>query len=164
MRLFIASPVNLYEHEEIKNDFLPVLEGKWVEEENLHLTWCFLGDLPDAAPVIERMQPLQPLKKEVSIHSIGHFGRPPKILFAKAEADCLYAHAELFKAAKFDLHRFSPHITLCRIKHIKDPKGFKALEHAYLRKTLGILLPQITLYRSTLTPKGPLYTPLFTLG
>ena len=60
MRLFIASPVILSHYDVIKNDFEGIVEGKWVEEENLHLTWVFLGDVPNPQPVIEKLQGISP--------------------------------------------------------------------------------------------------------
>ena len=56
MRLFIASPVILSHYDAIKNDLEGIVERKWVEEANLHLTWVFLGDVPDPQPVIEILQ------------------------------------------------------------------------------------------------------------
>ena len=71
----------------IKNDFDGIVEGKWVEEENLHLTWVFLGDVADPQPVIEKLQDVPPLESEITILSLGFFGHPPRILFAKAEEE-----------------------------------------------------------------------------
>jgi len=43
MRLFIASPVIFDNYASLKEDFEGIIEGKWVDEKNLHLTWVFLG-------------------------------------------------------------------------------------------------------------------------
>jgi len=94
---------------------------------------------------------------------LGYFGRPPRVFFAKAEEKELYDKAREFKNAGFDLYRFKPHITLCRIKAIHDYKAYKEKLKAYREKTLGSILPQISLYESTLTPKGAEYTCRYTI-
>ena len=163
MRLFIASPVELFAYKKIREDFKDIIEGKWVEEENLHLTWVFLGELPSPVPVIEKLQQLTPLEKHFEIASLGYFGRPPRVFFAKAEEKLLYEKAASFREAGFDLYRFKPHITLCRIKQIRNYRAFKELKHYYKERILGKILPQITLYESQLSKSGPAYQALFTL-
>jgi len=163
MRLFIASPVELFEYKKIQEDFKGIIEGKWIEEENLHLTWVFLGELSSPVPVIEKLQQLTPLKKYFDIASLSYFGRPPRVFFAKAEEKLLYEKAVSFREAGFDLYRFKPHITLCRIKHIHNYRAFKELKHYYKERILGKILPQITLYESRLSKSGPAYQALYTL-
>ena len=158
MRLFIASPVKLDDYKSIQEDFAEIIEGKWVEEENLHLTWIFLGEVEDPAPVMKKLQEISPLEAEVKIESLGYFGRPPRVFFAKAEEKRLYVKAKEFKEAGFDLYRFKPHITLCRIKHIHDHKAYKEKLKEYREQKLGLILPEINLYRSVLTDKGAMHT------
>jgi len=160
MRLFIASPIKLDDYTSIQKDFKDIIEGKWVEEENLHLTWVFLGDVKNVKPVIDKLKNISPLESEVGIEKMGYFGRPPRVLFAKAEEKLLYNKAKEFKEAEFDLYRFKPHITLCRIKTIHDYKAYKEKLKTYREKSLGFILPEINLYKSVLTAKGALHTKL----
>lgn len=160
MRLFIASPVILDNYASIKEDFKDIIEGKWVEEENLHLTWVFLGDLKNEKPIINKLKNISPLKSDVGIEEMGYFGRPPRVFFAKADTKLLYKKAREFKEADFDLYRFKPHITLCRIKTIHDYKAYKEKLKSYRKKSLGLILPEINLYKSVLTDKGALHTKL----
>ncbi len=157
MRLFIASPIILDDYSSIKEDFKDIIEGTWVEEENLHLTWIFLGDVKDEKPIIDKLKAISPLESKVSIKELGYFGRPPRVFFAKAEEKGLYDKAREFKNAGFDLYRFKPHITLCRIKAIHDYKAYKEKLKEYREKALGLILPEISLYESTLTSKGAEY-------
>ena len=157
MRLFISSPITLDDYSSIQEDFKGIIEGKWVEEENLHLTWVFLGDVKDAQPIIDKMQNITPLESEVGIAELGYFGRPPRVLFAKTEEKPLYNKAKEFKEAGFDLYRFKPHITLCRIKKINDYKQYKEKLKSYREKMLGVIKPEIALYQSTLTSEGAHY-------
>ncbi|MBT8344336.1 MAG: RNA 2',3'-cyclic phosphodiesterase, partial [Sulfurovum sp.] len=75
----------------------------------------------------------------------------------------LYDKAKEFKNAGFDLYRFKPHMTLCRIKSIHDYKAYKEKLKTYREKELGLILPEIHLYESTLTSKGAEYTCRYTL-
>ena len=160
MRLFIASPIILDDYASIQEDFKDIIEGKWVEEENLHLTWVFLGDVKNEKPIIDKLKKISPLESEVGIEEMGYFGRPPRVLFAKTEEKLLYYKAKEFKETGFDLYRFKPHITLCRIKTIHDYKAYKEKLKSYREKSLGLILPEINLYKSVLTDQGALHTRL----
>ena len=162
MRLFIASPVILDDYESIKEDFDGIIEGKWVEEENLHLTWVFLGEGNDPEPIMEKLRTIAPLETTVEMAALGYFGRPPRVFFAKAESKLLYDKAREFKEAGFDIYRFKPHITLCRIKRIHNYRAYKEMLKTYKEKRIGTLLPQIHLYKSSLTREGAHYTVLST--
>lgn len=164
MRLFIASPIILDDYASIQEDFKDIIEGKWVKEENLHLTWVFLGDVKDEKPIIQKMQNISVLESEVGIEEMGYFGRPPRVLFAKAEEKLLYNKAREFKEAGFDLYRFKPHITLCRIKTIHDYKAYKEKLKEYRERKLGLILPGIALYESKRTSKGLEYQSLYEIN
>ena len=161
MRLFIASPVTLDDYAQIQKDLGPFIEGRWTAEENLHLTWLFLGEQKDPAPVIERLQTIHPLERSVDIADLGYFGKPPRILYGRADSTQLYDKANELRKAGFDLYRFKPHITLCRIKKIRDYRAYKEFIRYYRGITLGTVLPQIALYQSTLSPEGASYTQLY---
>ncbi|MFT7824441.1 MAG: 2'-5' RNA ligase family protein [Sulfurimonas sp.] len=164
MRLFIASPVILDDYAAIKEEFKDIIEGTWVEEENLHMTWVFLGEKPAANTTIEKMEPLTNLESEAEASELGYFGRPPRVFFAKAEQKALYEKARHLKEAGFDLYRFKPHITLCRIKAIHDYRAYKEKIKTYREKKLGIILPQITLYESKRTSKGLEYRNIYEIS
>ena len=157
MRLFIASPIILDNYAGIRNDFDGIIEGKWVKEEHLHLTWVFLGERSDEESVIKMMQNIPALQQEVEIAGVGYFGRPPRIFFADAANKLLYDKAAEFKEAGFDLYRFKPHITLCRIKKIHDYRNYKALIIKYKERILGEVKREIILYESRLHGEGPEY-------
>lgn len=163
MRLFIASPVMLDDYNAIQEDFKGIIEGKWVEEENLHLTWVFLGKVNDERVIIDKLQQITPLTNKTGIKELGYFGRPPKIFFARSEEKMLYDKAKEFRDANFDLYRFKPHITICRITKIVDYRLYKEKRKSYREKSLGVILPQISLYESTLTSKGAHYRCRYTL-
>lgn len=157
MRLFIASPVILDDYASIREDFEGIIEGKWVEEAQLHMTWVFLGEIKDEKPILDKLTQVSPLEDQVDIEALGYFGRPPKIFFAKSENKSLYEKAREFRDAGFDLYRFKPHITFCRIKKIHDYKAFREKRKVYRERKLGVILPKIGLYESTLSATGAMY-------
>jgi len=164
MRLFIASPVILYDYASIQEDFKDIIEGKWVEEQELHLTWVFLGERKDETPIIEKLKDIAPLTETIGIKALGYFGRPPKIFYARSEEKMLYDKAREFRNAGFDIYRFKPHMTLCRIKTILDYKAYKEKLKSYRERSLGLILPQISLYESTLSSKGAHYSCRYTIN
>ena len=151
MRLFIASPVVLDNYSSIKEDFKNIIEGKWVEEQNLHLTWVFLGELKDEKPIIDKLHEIPALEESIEIKELGYFGRPPRVFFARSKEKVLYEKAKQFTDSGFDIYRFQPHVTLCRIKTILDYKAYKEKLKIYRNKTLGAILPEISLYKSIFT-------------
>ena len=163
MKLFIASPIILDDYASIQEDFKGIIEGKWVEEEKLHLTWVFLGNVVDELPIIDNLKTISPLENTIGIKELGYFGRPPRVFFARSEEKILYDKAREFRESGFDLYRFKPHMTLCRIKTIHNYKAYKEKLKTYREKSLGIILPEINLYESTLCTKGTQYSCRYTI-
>lgn len=161
MRLFVASPVVMDHYIAIRKDFEGIIEGKWVKEKNLHLTWVFLGDIEDIKPLIGQLNHISPLENAIDISDLGCFGRPPKILYAKTQEQPFFHKAKEFASAGFKLDGFQPHITLCRIKKIHNHKAYNKMIRHYQGKILGSVMPQIFLYQSILDEKGPTYKRLF---
>ena len=163
MKLFIASPIILDDYASIQEDFKGIIEGKWVEDEKLHLTWVFLGNVVDELPIIDKLKTISPLENTIGIKELGYFGRPPRVFFARSEEKILYDKAREFRESGFDLYRFKPHMTLCRIKTIHNYKAYKEKLKTYREKSLGIILPEINLYESTLCTKGTQYSCRYTI-
>ena len=159
MRLFLGVRAKLYDYESIKRAYSPYFRGKWVEEENLHATLYFFGDR-DKEEVIEKVKSVDFPHKKIYLKGEGSFGRPPRVLFVNLEENIyLKSHLHLEKLFGKTGRRFQPHVTLIRIKEILN-NGYKKLLHKESQKELGYLYPQVTLFKSDLTPKGPIYTPI----
>jgi 2'-5' RNA ligase len=154
MRLFIATPVNLPVYQAIKNDFKDVIEGKWVEGWNLHLTHKFIGD--DTPEKYETKLNIN--HSTLKIKGIALLNE--KILYLKADIDDSI-NKEINE--KFNLKNdkpFLPHITLCRIKNIKDKS--KLNEKIAKWQNIDLTVPlEVYLYKSTLTKKGPIYEKIY---
>jgi 2'-5' RNA ligase len=157
MRLFIASPAVFYDYTALERDFSQVLEGKWVDENDLHLTWVFLGEQDSADPWRHRLRRLTSLECPTLLKGVGSFGRPPRIFHAKSKEPILYYKAMQMQRAGFSFYRFTPHVTLCRIKKIADWRGYKELLEKYREKIIGEVKTEIVLYESTLCSDGAIY-------
>ena len=157
MRLFIGTFVQIPEFVSLKNSF-SFLEAKWTKRSNLHITWLFLGKA-DPKAIIEALHGIDYQKDPIPIKGLGFFGSPPKILYAKAGSTRLSKlHDDICKRLDFEDDRpFIPHITLARIKKIKDQDRFIKQIRRFEHKSLGLLIPKIELINSTLTPQGPIY-------
>ena len=152
MRLFIATPVTLPIYGAIKNDLSEYIKGKWVEGWNLHLTHKFIGE--DEPKKYKTKLNIE--NKKFKINGIGMFG--DKILYLKADVDDSI-NREINEKFKLKNDKpFVPHITLCRIKELKD--GYKEALKKWENINFEVDL-EVYLYKSTLTKKGPIYEKIY---
>lgn len=149
---------------------------KWVKPENIHLTLKFLGET-DEKKIEKIIQVVEDTVKENKIFSIrlSILGAFPKINFprviwvgidkgdqeAKDIALVLEEKLEKIGVPK-EKRLFSSHITIGRVRSgLQREKLVKELnilqEKGLLEEGLEFLAKKITLFKSTLTPKGPIY-------
>lgn len=145
---------------------------KWVRPKNIHLTLKFLGNIP-SENITRIYDAMRDTVKEqhpfsITLTHIGAFPKieRPKVVWIGAEenqSDIRQISTSLeerlaslnFKKEERD---FKAHITIGRVRSslnrhhlIKALKTFR-LEHAIIQH-----VDHITLFKSTLTPKGPIY-------
>ena len=154
MRLFIATPVTLPFYSLIKNDLSKYIDGKWVEGWNLHLTHKFIGeDNPKKYEITLNIP-----KEKIKIKGLGLFNN--KILYLKANSKNIsFINQQINKNFGLIQDKFIPHITLCRIKKIKNKKFFDELKK-WDNKEVEVPF-EVYLYKSTLTKKGPIYEKIY---
>ncbi len=150
-------------------------DARWVEPRNLHVTVKFLGDtdfalvgkIVDAA--VGGLKGCLPFRLEVG--GLGFFPRPssPRVLWAglRGEVDALGEVAGRMEEAMLGCgfppegRKFSPHLTLARIK---SPRGAADLAKIAEAESSGaeclgsFEVSSVDLMRSDLTPRGPVYT------
>lgn len=150
-------------------------DAKWVEEENLHLTLQFLGnvDAQKAPLLINNMQ--NTLAGFPAFHlrlgGLGFFpdARKPRVFWAGLAGDLaslrrLHEHVQktnFLSGYPAEEREFSPHLTLARLR---SPRGLndlfaavKELGHAVA--DLGELpVTSVDLMKSELNRRGPVYT------
>ncbi|MBR3473746.1 MAG: RNA 2',3'-cyclic phosphodiesterase [Oscillospiraceae bacterium] len=122
MRLFVAVRLS----DEMREALLSAqnalfdrgVRGNFTPEENLHLTLAFIGDYPDAGPVLDTLEKVAFRPFALTLEGLGCFGdlwwaglrgSAPLEALARRVRRAL-AEAEI----PFDRKRFSPHVTLIR--------------------------------------------------
>ena len=163
MRLFLGTFVQLYDYVSLKHSF-SFLEAKWVKKRNLHITLLFLGEVKEPAKIIKKIEGIDYPQLKIPIKGLGYFGSPPKIFYARADHQAIHdLHAQILRRLDYSEDElFIPHVTLCRIKRIKDQDRFiKQLRHLQ-KKPFGFTTLKLQLIKSTLTQKGPIYEPIAT--
>lgn len=143
----------------------------WVKPENIHLTLKFLGDVDEAREkqLIERLRALSEAHSpiEVAYGGIGHFGRAGDIsAIWIGISERTGALARLAKDIEAEAAQvgfmpegkpFSPHITLGRVKEKGLLPGWDALKGGIDPWEGKVVHSWFSLYKSTLTPAGPIY-------
>ncbi len=145
---------------------------KWVETENLHVTLSFLGDVNEnlvdeiydiVEEVFSQIDKIE-FKMEV-IELIP--AKKPSLICIKLSCNILIdkivgtMNKKLSRICpNIDIKSYKPHITIGRIKGvIPTPVMNKYI--GYLLSDYKFRVPEITLFKSTLSKKGPHYIPLF---
>ena len=136
------------------------VRGNYTTAENLHLTLAFIGEYPDAQPVLDALADVAFSPFEIQLDGMGCFGdlwwagmreSPPLEALARAVRRALAAHG-----IPFDRKRFSPHITLLRKAAGKMP-GVRLAEAA-------MTVEAVSLMRSDRGRSGMIYTELGQIG
>jgi 2'-5' RNA ligase len=147
---------------------------RWASRSNLHLTLKFLG----SAVPIAKIRALEPALKSLAAETaafqmraagVGAFPNMERarVIWVGLESDALIELARRVDDAAaqcgFERERraFTGHLTIGRINL---PRGWRKTRHALeaiREREFGIsLIRDMTLYRSTLTPRGSIYDPL----
>jgi 2'-5' RNA ligase len=151
---------------------VPDVAASWSRVENVHLTLKFFGNVE-----VERIDAISAAASRtvgefssfpIGIGGTGVFPRPsrPQVLWIGV-SDPVGQLAALQK--KFDDETadfgtedraFRPHLTIARIRR---PEGGKRLADAHLKmdfKPVEIILNEVIVFRSELSPQGSRYTPI----
>ncbi|MFH1593338.1 MAG: RNA 2',3'-cyclic phosphodiesterase [Candidatus Omnitrophota bacterium] len=180
MRLFIAFDISQemtgelsrLQRELSKTD----ADIKWVDPQNVHLTIKFLGEVESKK--IDRIKAhldeisAKNKKFEISLFKLGAFPGldRPRVIWAGVDKGCSEIEAiaktidgEFVNLGFFKEDRpFSAHFTLGRVKSGKNKIRLKEILTSLSVDPKACRVDHITLYKSTLTPHGPVYTVLHT--
>lgn len=173
MRTFLAVEIpqrvrarvwHIVEREKQKE--LPI---KWVKIENMHITLKFLGEIEekqqaDISHTVEQVVS-QHEAFAVNLKDIGCFPNPkyPRVLWVGVEKGseelCTLAREideQLVRLGFRKEKRFHPHLTIARMR--KPCMVDHILSHDLETDTFKA--EAVVLFKSTLTPHGPIYEPL----
>lgn len=147
---------------------------KWVETHNMHITLKFFGDTSDSEiDTIEKI--VAPIAREtpsfhVKVEGTGFFGksRQPRVLWFGINDGSRLKNVgnhvlNALEKAGFEKERneFNPHLTLGRIKFIKDIELFREVIEDFRNEEIQESeISEIILFESILHPGGPEYNPL----
>ena len=178
MRLFIAAPIS----EEVRRGVAALIEElraagadyKWTGPENLHVTLAFLGETPETElPNIEKalraaVAGQKPF--DMVFSGLGAFSslKNPRIIWIglSAGADSLIKLARALIQSgikpKEEKREFSPHLTLGRMRSLKNLAGLKTeLGKGFQGREWRCGVDRLILYRSRPSPQGSKYEELF---
>jgi 2'-5' RNA ligase len=148
------------------------IKGKWVEPQNFHMTFQFIGDvqqeklvdlLKSLQEVAQRAKPIRVKYKGLGV--FPNLDRARVLWIGVAEG-----HRQLIDLAKTVVRSnrqvgikdegkpFHPHVTICRIKEF-DKRYLKDLLKKHENTFFGEdLVDRVALIKSSLTSIGPIYT------
>ncbi len=171
-RIFLGIPVSEEIKEKVKEiqEELEKVEGgfKIVKPENLHLTLKFMGEVKEEK--VEKIKEI--LKKidlgerfKVKVREVGAFPKENYvrvIWFGLEKTEKVF---ELHKIIDFGLSKmfgverdFLAHVTLSRVKFVKDKEGLKKFLEKFKEVELGeMIVEKVVLYESELGKEGPKY-------
>jgi len=159
------------------------IDAKWVNPEDIHLTLNFLGNvleknLEAIKKIIDRTT-ARHRAFDIEIGTLGTFSKQsrPRVVWAgltkgREELTGLVDNLEVGLidiGLKSEDKAFHPHLTLARIKSGRNKQTLKkTIEKFNISKNnkknaagpVIINIDRLTLFKSTLTPKGPSYTVL----
>ncbi len=157
------------------------LDVKPVEDENLHITIRFLGEISTHTieGIKKILSSIPSIMKSfsVTIKGIGAFPSVvrPRVIWVGitdgADELTLIRNTidkEINRVRLNEVHRdqhgFSPHITLARVRSFKNIERFQKLYNEYQDYLFGISpVTSIKLKQSILTPQGPIYRDIFSI-
>jgi len=145
----------------------------WIPADRMHLTIRFIGEVDEGKASMVRdalEKPLAVVAFSLTLCGAGTFpkgGTPRVVWLGVTEGREQLVRVEREITARLtplgipeEDRAYSPHLTLARVR---DPAGLKSarlLDGLTDRRIGTTHIETITLFHSTLSPKGPTYTPL----
>ncbi|HYD32759.1 MAG TPA: RNA 2',3'-cyclic phosphodiesterase [Azospirillaceae bacterium] len=141
--------------------------ARWTDPHNLHLTLRFIGEV-DAGRVEdidEALAAVQAPAFTLVLDGVGQFGRgKARMLWAGVERTEALNHlqakvesAVVRAGIPAEERKFTPHVSLARLKDAPMPRVARFLEDRGLFRAGPILIDRFVLFRSHLGHNGPHY-------
>jgi 2'-5' RNA ligase len=140
--------------------------GKLTELENLHLTLKFLGEIDSGKleKIKKHLADIKFAELGLKLGGIGtfNFKGSPRIIWIKIEGKQIFELQEKIDAALKDYfsseERFMSHLTIARVKYVKDKKSFLNYIKNISIKDIKFKIDNFKLKKSDLRPIGPVYS------
>ncbi|MGQ9366370.1 RNA 2',3'-cyclic phosphodiesterase [Azospirillum sp. ST 5-10] len=145
--------------------------ARWAEPENLHLTLRFIGEVPDDRlhDIDAALATVEAPAFDVVLDGVGVFGsgRNARVLWAGVERNEALGHLQAKVESALvrgglprDERKFSPHVTLARLKEAPRERIGRFLEERGLFRAGPVPVDHFTLFRSHLGRTGAVYEAL----
>src|ERR1700727_158097 len=168
MRLFVALSIP----DTVASGLLLLQGGvpgaRWQAREQLHLTLRFIGEVngSDARALDDALAGIAVPAFDLQLHGVGQFGnKQPHSLWAAARRNDLLEHLQRKVDTAIrrvgqpqDAHKFTPHVTLARLRNPDQSKMIEWLSHHALYTSPEFQVGAFQLYSSRLTSDGSVYT------
>ncbi len=136
---------------------------KWTNTENYHLTFVFFYDI-DQNVAIDKFNALKQglinfkASKVNILPNLGFFYNKERIrvVFLKVEPEDFFYKIHNVVSKFFNVDKFSPHITIGRVKKVLSREKEIVLKN-YKLEPISFEARQIVLFKSLLNPLGPQY-------
>jgi len=167
-RLFIALDLPDTIKKNLESMFFGIPGARWVALDQLHLTVRFIGDV-DGALFLDIKNALAGASIspfDIQLKGVGHFpprGAPRVIWVGLEKSEPLQLLRKKIDGPLFKIgvpperRKFSPHITLARLKNTPPQKVANFLSGNGLFSQEPFQIDDFKLYSSTLTPKGAIH-------
>ena len=167
MRLFVALSIP-----DAVAQRLLLLQGgvpgaRWQSRDQLHLTLRFIGEVEsrDMRALDDALAGIDAPAFDLQLHSVGQFGnKQPHSLWAAARPNDLLSHLQRKVDSAIrrvgqpqDAHKFTPHVTLARLRHPDTDKIIEWLTQHALYTSEEFAVDGFHLYSSKLTSDGSIY-------
>jgi len=167
MRLFVAIPIP----DVVAQGLLFIQSGvpgaRWQTREQLHLTLRFIGEVDgrDAEAVHDALSAISASSFPLVLKGVGEFGgKKPRALWAGVETSeaLLHLQRKIETALQrigleAEPRKFTPHITLARLKATPPGTVMDYLVDHALYASAPFAVGAFVLYSSHLSPNGSLY-------
>ena len=144
-----------------------MITGKFTEDENLHLTLKFLGEVEKEKieKVKKRLKRVMMPCFDASLGDVGVFSdRFLKIIWVKLEGKGVWELQkkvdDMMKDLFLEEQRFMSHITIARIKKVTNKTDFLSYLKNIKTKNIKFEVKEFFLKKSELMPEGPIYEDL----
>jgi len=141
--------------------------GKLIELENLHLTLKFLGHVsPETLTKIKKtLSNIKFPTLDLKLNQLGTFSykNKPRIVWIKITGNVFNLQKRIDESLKNlfkQEERFMSHLTIARIKYIKNKSGFIDYISKIKPKQIKFSVNSFKLKSSELHPQGPIYKTL----
>lgn len=167
MRLFVALSIP----EPVAQSLLLIQGGvpgaRWQTRDQLHMTLRFIGEVggPEAAAIGDALAGIDAPAFDLELYGVGQFGnRQPKALWAGAHPEPALDHLQRKVDAAIrrvgqpqDAYKFTPHVTVARLRHPDEGKMVDWLKYHALYTSARFAVDGFGLYSSKLTGDGSIY-------